>query len=151
MMELIIIIVVTALILAVVAFVVLGTVITTMPWFAWVLIVAIICGFQYMRHLQKEKKDAANRQVRTYQTPFGRNGYNDMIDQTIEKELADYAKREKARQIRNNDPKMINVKNNNEHFKVLIRRKRRRINLIKTIKKISRLFFQRGYFFYCTN
>ena len=53
MMELIIIIVVTALILAVVAFVVLGTVITTMPWFAWVLIVAIICGFQYMRHLQK--------------------------------------------------------------------------------------------------
>ena len=47
MMELIIIIVVTALILAVVAFVVLGTVITTLPWFAWVLIVAIICGFQY--------------------------------------------------------------------------------------------------------
>lgn len=119
MMELIIIIVVTALILAVVAFVVLGTVITTLPWFAWVLIVAIICGFQYMRHLQKEKKNAVNTQVRTSPAPFGRNGYNDMIDQTIEKELADYAKREKARQIRNNDPKMINVKNSNEHFKVL--------------------------------
>lgn len=121
MMELIIIIVVTALILAVVAFVVLGTVITTMPWFAWVLIVAIICGFQYMRYLNKEKKNAANTQVRTHQTPFGRidNGYNAMIDQTIEKELADYERREKTRQIRNNDPKMINVKNTNEHFKVL--------------------------------